>query len=107
MSNKAEVKDLDKTYKVYTTLQLKVGKMEQFTPKNLTEIVIVGMRQMQTFKKELRGVQRKEKLISVVKLLIKENGNPADWSDYNPDDLHQMIDSLYEGGILRKGCCFC
>lgn len=103
MSNKKEAKELDQSYKIYTTLQLKIGKMDSFTPKKMTEIVICGMRGFKGFK-GITGVQKKEKLVQMIKLLIKEHGTPADWIDYDTDELYDMIDSLYEAGIL-KSCC--
>lgn len=105
MSNKKEAKELDKSFKIYTTLQLKIGKMDAFTPNKMTEVIICGMRAFKSFK-GLTGVQKKENLIKMIKLLIKEHGAPVDWMDYNTDELYDMIDSLHEAGIL-KSCCIC
>lgn len=105
MTSKKEIKELDKTFKIYTTLQLKVGKMDGFTPEKITEVVILGMKQMKKFK-GLTGVQKKEKLIQMIKLLVKEHGDISEWLDFDTESLHSMIDSLYEGGILRS-CCLC
>lgn len=100
--DKREIKDLDLTFKVYTKLQLKCGKYETFTPDNLTDITICGMKAMKAFK--LPGQKKKEKLIQLIKLLVKEHYN-INWQGYDLDVLHSIIDSLYDGGLVKGGCC--
>lgn len=105
MSTKVELKQLDKEYKLYTTLELHIGKMPEFTPYTFTSVIILGMKLIRGFK-ELTGVQKKEKLINILKLLIKEHGEKEEWINYEYDLINHSIDALYKGGILKKGCCF-
>jgi hypothetical protein len=105
MTDKKEAQDLDMTYKVYTKLQLQVTKMSQFTPHQIPELVISGMRQLKPFK-GLTGVQKREKLISLIQLLIKEHDTLNEFEGYDIEILYSMINSLYSAGILKR-CCIC
>lgn len=104
--DKKEIKELDNLYKVYTTLEILISKKDNFTPKNVTEVLITGMKMLAPIK-DLSGVQKKEKLISLVKLLIKENANLSDWMTFDLDMLGNMIDQLYTSGIGHRKKCFC
>lgn len=93
-----------KVFEVYQKMKLEVHKYEDFAPRDIPRLTILGMKLLQKLK-GLSGPTKKEKLVSMIKLLIRESGHDS-FEPYDSDLLHYLIDDLYEGGILvKRWCC--
>lgn len=92
-----------KIHKIYTSLVLDIHKYEKFDPTDIARVVILGMKMIDTVS-GMKGHERKERLISIVKLLIREYGED-NFRGYDTNLIFYLIDDLHAGGILTPKTC--
>lgn len=97
-------KNDEKIFNIYTKLKLEVNKYDEFKQSDVVRIVIKCMKLVNKIK-DMTGQQKKESVIKIVKLLIKEYGK-GNFDGYDFNLIHYIIEDLYDEGILKRGCCW-
>jgi hypothetical protein len=96
-------KHINKTYDLYNKLQLEVLKKDAFEPVDIINILTLGIKGLEKFK-HLNGQQKKEELLKIIKLLIKEHAYDS-FDTFDIKLIDTMINDLCKN-IKKKGCCF-
>jgi hypothetical protein len=92
----------EKIFKVLQMLKLDVLKNAMLTHDNIASIAIKAMRECSKMK-ELTGSDKKETVVNLLMLLIKEHSE----LDLTCIELDNMIQTLYDVGVVaKKKCCF-
>lgn len=102
MADKEEQEKDKKVFDIYDQLKLEILKYDDFKPSDILRVLIMGMRLFKPLK-GMRGVDKKQRLINLMKLLIREYGG----DNFDGFDLHllyYMIDDLYDNGLLKSNC---